>query len=276
MRRVLPFLLVSLLAGCASTPRYASDGGDYYYDDPAPDIVLVPDYFAYNAYYSALWPVYHGWWDPFYAPGFYYGVTFFPHYYSGWGKGWPYYAYSPWWSGHWDYYYDWTYWQHRYPGVYAHRYGSAQNEAIAAAQLTQRSYVARKVGSVAGLRDDHMPVARDAYYGAPRIDRGSLVDRAVSARRAPATRPHYGPPMERGGVPTPVYRNRVYRDRADAGRPIAMPIPRGEPARSFGDRRSDSRSSPAPRGVPPSTVVRDASMPAARESAPPSRSRNDR
>ena len=128
-------LLTASLGACATysdSYYYAADRGygDYYtsrYDDYYDDGYGYgyDAYFGYQSwpsYYSVLWPVYSRYSDPWYSPGFYYGVTYFPRTYFGWGLGyrnsWTYYhAYSPYRWSFYDNYYDW----HRYDYRYRHR-----------------------------------------------------------------------------------------------------------------------------------------------------------
>jgi hypothetical protein len=221
MKRLVVLALTavaSLLSGCATYDDYSYYGRDGYYDDRYDDRYYgrryyydewgnrvyideydvanrygshygsaawgYPDYVRYNFYYSALWPAYRHYYDPFWSPGFYYGVTFFPRTYFGTNVGWyswPYYqAYSPYRHSHADHYYDWAqYSRHRAAdrqrdrGGYLPRYGSARNEAQILARRT-------------GARDHD---ASPLYYGASGQP-GSIVDpelaRTSRARGQPA------------------------------------------------------------------------------------------
>ena len=122
-------LLAAGLSGCVTyPPEYyypgdAQGGSAYYYGERYDDgygydggYVEQPYGGGYSAgwpaYYSTLWPVYRNYYDPFWSPGFYYGVTWFPSTYFGIGIGgwdaWPYYtAYSPYRYAFWDNYYAW-------------------------------------------------------------------------------------------------------------------------------------------------------------------------
>lgn len=93
--------------------------GDYWYrSGPAYD--LAPPLYESVYYWQVLRPVYAWTWDPWYAPGWYYGVTYFPsprwtsHWYVGWYHRPSWHYYSPWrysWADNW---YDWYGWQRGY------------------------------------------------------------------------------------------------------------------------------------------------------------------
>src|SRR5258706_8906191 len=81
------------LAACAEQAPYryqdpylADDTryGDYQSDDGYEDLPS-PGYLRWPAYYSVLWPTYHAYYDPWYSPDFYYGVTYFPSTWFGLG-----------------------------------------------------------------------------------------------------------------------------------------------------------------------------------------------
>lgn len=144
-----------------SEPRYYSSGsyyspstarsGDYYYASPSYGSSYASSwYYDYPAYYSIFQPINSWWYDPFYYPSYYYGVTFYPrNYFSvSFGLGYPYYGHSygwsrsPWfYSGYYspyrygwvDSYYDWEPWYARYPSYRNHyptpRWGSSRREA---------------------------------------------------------------------------------------------------------------------------------------------------
>ena len=131
--------------------RYYRDGsyyappvsgrGDYYYR--APSYAGSAWYWDYPAYYSVFWPLYRSWYDPFFHPGYYYGVTYYPrNYFSiGFSRGWGWGGslslfYSPYRYSWVDNYYDWTPWHHhRHRHHTAPRYGSALNEAERLARM---------------------------------------------------------------------------------------------------------------------------------------------
>ena len=137
-------LLAACLSGCVTyPPEYyypgdAQGGSAYYYGERYEDgygydggYVEEPYGGGYSAgwpaYYSTLWPVYRNYYDPYWSPGFYYGVTWFPSTYFGIGIGgwdaWPYYTpYSPYPYAFWDNYYAW-YDPWYYGGYYGHGHG---------------------------------------------------------------------------------------------------------------------------------------------------------
>jgi hypothetical protein len=169
MKRFLAILLTIALSGCLTYDSYGyrDDGyyedryysGGRYYDDYAGydsgySYWDYPDYVYWSDYYSILWPVYRSYYDPFYTPGFYYGVTWYPRTYFGLGhhwNSWPYYhAYAPYRYSYWDGYYD--RWDRRggvgRRGTYGHNqssnhpylYGSARNEAEQLARRRGAAY----------------------------------------------------------------------------------------------------------------------------------------
>lgn len=161
--------LMLLLAGCATyETRYVYDDGyygdgyavrdgshyapargaygDYYVGQPTYRYVdtwyAYPSYLDWPAYYSVFWGFNRWYYDPFFYPGYYYGITYFPrHYHYGFSVGWSSHAYRPYryvpyspyrYAWH-DHYYDWSWWHARYPSHRDRherpRYGSARNEA---------------------------------------------------------------------------------------------------------------------------------------------------
>lgn len=167
MVRGLVVLGVMLLSGCVSTyeyygsgrydsrrvdyveaPRY-SDGsyyqppragyGDYYYGI---SVHSHPAWYDYPYYYSVFWPLQRSFVDPYWYPGYYYGVTYFPrNYFSigiSYGRPFGYLSYSPYRLSWVDSYYDWYPWYLRssYYRHYTPRYGSARNEAERLARLS--------------------------------------------------------------------------------------------------------------------------------------------
>jgi hypothetical protein len=118
--------------------------GDYYYGVAAPSYGYSYPLWVDNPYYYSLfWPLQRSFHDPFWHPGFYYGVTYFPRnyfsvslygghrsrYYSSFGS----FAYSPYRLAWVDHYYDWYPHYRHYPryvsGRYAPRFGNARHEA---------------------------------------------------------------------------------------------------------------------------------------------------
>lgn len=170
-------------AGRSDQPRfgnhlendYGSDDSAFaaadYYDEDA------PDYIAYPAYYGALWPVYYTYYDPFFEPYFYYGVTFFPRAYFTYAYGdYGFFPYSPFVLSFWDGYYNWNWWYLRYPwyaGYYpAHRFGSARNERVTLAYLQGSGHRGYPFGNRA-----HASAGLKA--GFPRSEHASMRTRAV-------------------------------------------------------------------------------------------------
>jgi hypothetical protein len=119
--------------------------GDYYYGVGA-SAYSYPLWVDNPYYYSLFWPLQRSFHDPFWHPGFYYGVTYFPRnyfsvslygghrsrYYGSFGT-FGSFAYSPYRLAWVDHYYDW-YPHHRYyprhvSGYYAPRFGNARHEA---------------------------------------------------------------------------------------------------------------------------------------------------
>jgi hypothetical protein len=254
--------------------RYRSSGsghGDYWYGS-TPGYYDAPSLYESTYYYRVLRPVYAWTWDPWYAPGWYYGVTYFPsrRYTSSWYVGWysrpRVHYYSPWrhsWADNWydwsggyygygGYGYGWGYsrrdhdrdrWRRSYVDGYRHtyrdqysspRFGSAYNEA---AWLSE----ARQPGA-----GDY---GRDAYRdGTATRDRGpgrgpDGYDGGRVQRWAPA--PGSGTV---GGTDQPRW--------TDGGRDYGSDAGRGEAERPTGggrwagddDRGSDWRDASAERG----------------------------
>lgn len=203
---------VLLLAGCVSTPSYRYYGERTYSDGYGGQVVAVesdryvgyaapaPVWYDYPAYYSVFWSLNRSYVDPYFHPGFYYGVTWFPrNYYSsiyrswhgpGWytsGFGRPFslhLAYSPYRYAWVDNYYDWYPWYSAYPRYtryYAPRYGNPRNETE---RLSQYSRAFRGDGlpgsdvsrlsafSRAAYSQARVDARREAYRGADYGSRG--------------------------------------------------------------------------------------------------------
>ncbi len=186
MRRVFCSLFAALaLAGCASTGYYREDGAaDYYYERDA--------YYS-GGYYAGYGASRYGFYDPFWTPGFYLGISSWP--YSGYGygyspyyAGWPYFGYAPWYDSWWGVgYNDWSWQRHQQALV---RDRNAAGEAAAVAGLRGRGGpdrygtalnpgAAQLAPEGAGSRRGIPGTARqadadriDPYYGTPRIRRG--------------------------------------------------------------------------------------------------------
>lgn len=162
MNRLVLVVLLLTLGGCATVyddgyGYYGGDRyGDYYYDDYAPPVASVSVGVGlggiwYDPYDSLFWGLRYSYFDPFWYPGFYYGVTYFPRYYYPYGHGWPYWyanwyrpwryhhPYSPYPGSYWDHYYAWHHHRPTRPGrsfrdsvravADSPRYGSSRNEA---------------------------------------------------------------------------------------------------------------------------------------------------
>lgn len=207
MKRLLALLFILALSGCATYDSYGYrddgyyddryySGGRYYYDDYAgySSYRDYPDYVYWSDYYSVLWPVYRGYYDPFYTPGFYYGVTWYPRTYFGlshYWNSWPYYhSYSPYRHSYWDGYYD--QWDRR-RGQVGHRvahgysatvdrpymYGSARNEAE---QLARRSGAAyQRSPGQPGVQYDPYAAQRTGLLGRDPVQ-GHYPDRGLQSR----------------------------------------------------------------------------------------------
>jgi hypothetical protein len=243
---LLPLLL--LLGGCVTYPTYSyrddgygrsvryvgddsyyasSDGyyGDYYYRDYGSSYgYYAPDYARYSAYYSLFWPVQRWYHDPYWHPGFYYGVTYFPRnyfsisFYNGfhgslgysWSnrRYWPYYGYNHWYSPYrysWaDSYYDWDRYRYHYRdnrngrGYYSRalntpRYGNARNQAerLAALEPARGDGIGAALGGRNAPRS--LPAARPDYAPADRRSRGADY-RSRSDARAPLATQGFGVP----------------------------------------------------------------------------------
>ncbi len=129
-------------------------GGDYYYGYDSGYGASSSWYVDYPFYYSLFWPLNYWYRDPYWYPGYHYGVTWFPRSYFSvsYGSYWPhrhytYLAYSPYRYSWVDNYYDTRPWHGRSRPRYDYdryyplpRYGSAHNEAerLAAVRRVQR------------------------------------------------------------------------------------------------------------------------------------------
>lgn len=258
MKRVLALVFTVLLSGCLTydsygyrddgyyEDRYYSGGRTYYdgyYSGYGSDYAYwnhYPDYVYGSAYYSVLWPIYRGYYDPFYTPGFYYGITWYPYTYFGLGHSWyswPYYhAYSPYRYSYWDGYYD--RWDRRRAEVSGrvrrgqsatvsnpYLYGSARNEAE---RLAYQSGVGRKQR---GLEQPGVHYDPFAAQRSSSLSRGLARSEATSRSQMPARYQGGG----RGELPSraPLQRSsEPYRARID------RPVRSSEPARAQQPQRS--------------------------------------
>ncbi len=187
MRRILCSLLAAAtLAGCASTGYYHQDGAaDYYYERDR----------SYSGYYAgySTGPGYYGFYDPYWGPGFRYGLTSWPYLGYGFGygsyySGWPYFGYSPWYDSWWGVgYNDWS-WHRHQQTLARERDRRVDREAAAIAGLNSRRGTGDGafVGSTRGARvapgvessrgfDTGRQLRTesvDPYYVVPRVRRG--------------------------------------------------------------------------------------------------------
>jgi hypothetical protein len=190
--------------GSYYSPSYAGSG-DYYYGRSYD--TWSTWYLDYPAYYSVFWPLHRSWYDPYWYPNYYYGVTYFPRNYlsfsigSQWGS--PYrssWYYSPYRYSWADNYYDWRPWYGYHSRYSRHdrdhrptpRYGSARNEAERLSRIADGRYEAspRRVGG------------RD-YGGGTAFDRyGATRDGSRDADYRGRTAPRQMPDTGAFGVPT--------------------------------------------------------------------------
>jgi len=212
--------LASLLAGCVSysgyDDRYYADQGyeepvyvggssyyspahagrgDYYYQDYG----YSSAYIDYPYYYSLFHPLNRWSVDPYWYPGFYYGVTYYPRsYFSfsferpfryGYGYagyrpyGWLSFSYSPYRYGWADSYYDWHSYSYRAPRHHvqysAPRYGNARNEAD---WLSRRSDFANRGYRNDDSRRDSRGLPRTQGYSDGASRRGDAFEARQAAR----------------------------------------------------------------------------------------------
>ncbi len=255
--------------GSYYSPSYA-DRGDYYY---SPGYSSYPSYFDYPAYYSVFWPLHRSWYDPFYYPNYYYGVTFYPRNYLsigfGGSYGWPRYSswyYSPYRYSWVDNYYDWRPWyghsHHR--DRYSPRFGSARNEAERLSRVSDRDYYGRGGGYRGdGYRNDRRDDrVSDAVRRTPYGTYGTTRDPSRDADYGSASSPRRDTGMRGFGVPTDagdVRRTGQY----DTSTNRQLPRERGfgVPVEGRGDVRRDAQME---QGVP---IGRSADYGAAREAS---------
>ena len=246
-------------SGTYYSPSYG-DRGDYYYRQPQSSYYGYDDYpswyWDYPSYYSLFWPMYRSWYDPYWHPHFYYGVTYYPRNYfsisfhSGWG--WPRYGhqyYSPYRYSWVDNYYDWRPWygSHYYYGRHsryyspAPRYGSARNEAERLSRLSDFS------GYGAQADGRYGPARRETAFGTYGTTRSGARGADYTGRPAP----RQDPGVRGFGVQGDGYRSDVRRN-ASYGPSRQDP---GVGGFGTGSDRGDSRGadygSPRSRAQPP-------------------------
>lgn len=325
-----------MLSGCVTTEYVYRDryydghaidgryvGDDRYYDDGSyyqprragyGDYYYAPDYWSwydYPAYSSVFWGLNRSWHDPYWYPGYYYGVTFFPRNYLGFGLsyGWPRYSswyYSPYRYSWVDNYYDWRPWyggrnHHRH---YSPRYGSARNEAERLSRRADEGWGYGRTAGAGGMmrggaRDPGMSTAvrrtpygtygttrnpsRDADYGDTRDVRRQAYEQGLALPGNARQAPDY----DRGG-----YSRGDVREESDARRELRVmrqqreyPVQRAyvpdqryeAPARAYGGGRGyDAGERSAPVFQAPPQASYPAPEPAYREPAPRFEARESR
>lgn len=264
-----------LLAGCVSTPSYRYYGERTYSDGYGGEVVAVqrdryvgyatpaPVWYDYPAYYSVFWSINRSYVDPYFYPGFYYGVTWFPrNYYSviyrSWhGPGWyggyvrpwhGYLAYSPYRYAWVDNYYDWYPWYSAYPRYtryYPPRYGNARNETE---RLSQYSRAFRGDGLPAGDLNRYSAFSRAAYSQA-----------RVDARRDAYRGADYGSRGDRGRADPGVsgFRQDANTRRPDSSRRTSTPTRQDPDVSGFrGPDYGGSQRALPPRSAPGQSTSR--------------------
>jgi hypothetical protein len=240
MKRWLGLLLLTAVSGCTTyegygyrddgyyddryydgpgyyrgSPRsdYAADGYRYGYDSYGYDgFGGYPDYVLWSGYYSVLWPVYRGYYDPFYSPGYFYGVSWYPRSYFGLhysAYAWPYYQpYAPYRYSYQDAYFD--HWGQRRGDAYdrrdqhgnidpsRYRFGSARNEA----ERLANDQASRRLPGAARPGAQFQPYAarRQLTPSVPGFDTRPADLRQRPAQRERGFAPGFGSP-QRGDQP---------------------------------------------------------------------------
>ncbi len=242
MKRLSLLLLIIALSGCATVSEnrygYVDDPrhGGYYYDrEPVRSQVYLGAGW-YNPYDVMFWGLRYSYFDPFWYPGFYYGVTYFPRYYypfgpwgswyAGWYHPWRYHhPYSPYWGSYWDHYYAGHWHRPRPPRDPGHR----------------------PVGRF-GVVDDGVPRFGSARNAAERAASGITGPRGGHAMPAPPQRV-----MTRGGWQSARGEAGSVRSMPER-RPMAPPARSSRPVMPSSSPGGGMRSTPAPsrgsRGVP--------------------------
>lgn len=218
MKRLLVLLFVLLLSGCASYGSYRHvdrhGAGDYYYDLGHAGYTYYGypydvAYRYYPYYYSLFWGFRPYYYDPFFAPGFHYGVTWFPRTWFSFSLGgfhdWGYYhAYSPWRHSFWDNYYTWYQTPRRVRHgrvgqAHTGHFGSARNEAERVANLNRQTRGGLQTTSrVEGSRTPTLgargpvtatPAFRTRAAQSPRAQQSGVATERFPAERGSTIRP---------------------------------------------------------------------------------------
>ncbi|HET6603734.1 MAG TPA: hypothetical protein VFG21_05890 [Xanthomonadaceae bacterium] len=246
--------------------------GDYWYGEPD---YRYSGYLHWPAYYSVYWPMNRWFYDPYWYPGYYYGVTFFPRNYLSLGisYGWPrhggYFAYSPYRYGWTDWYYDWYPYYAYNPRYRDHyrlpRHGSARHEAERLAHLSGATRFGERVAKreAAGLLAPARAQQRGAARG-PGRDGGAVPARDIrrDARALPGREAGTARTLpQRGGE----------RRAVDDTMPARSPPAIGESRRVYPQRdgrEQDLRRTLREEGVPLRTRTRTVTIPARTEASP--------
>jgi hypothetical protein len=261
MRRIVCSLLaVAALSGCATTGYYQDGAADYYYERDR----------SYTGYYSGYssGPGYYGFYDPYWGPGFSYGLTSWPYFAHGYGSyysGWPYFGYSPWYDSWWGVgYNDWT-WHRHQQALARERSRGAGNEAAAVAAMNgrdpafgpNRSARMTREGAPGPGRSRDFDAGRqlrtesvDPYYGVPRIRRGESLPQRETATLGSREMPQ---------------RDRTMRSSAGIPSRDERPIRTGP---AFDEGRMNTQRAPAPVRAAPSAPMRSFTPAPAMERAP--------
>ncbi len=278
-RLMLLMAVLLFSAGCATyETRYVYEDG-YYADDAAyvdrgdsrygdyyvgqrdyryVDSYYYPAYLEWPAYHSLFWGFNRWYHDPFFYPGYYYGVTYFPRNYLSFtarrglfafGVGHGYFPYSPYLFAWHDSYYDWSYWHHHYPSHRQHhrgpRYGSARNEAerLAWRNQTGDARVLRQAASDSTRTDDR----RRADYGNRVPARDESRVRGAGARPQQSVRSAESLP-QRGSITSGRTGRPVNERPSDRSRAVAQP--------AMQERKPSSERKPLQRAAPEHRVYR--------------------
>ena len=285
LRWIVACCAALLLSGCVTYPTYTYDDGREvrYVDDETyyvgagngyGDYYASEDPWRHSAYYSVFWPIHRLYWDSYWYPGFYYGITYFPrdYFHIGWGSGWhPYSGYWHWYAPYrysWtDNYYawDWHRGRHSVATTSAPRFGHARNEAERLNWYAQGSSAPRasRNGISSGAAEQRdaaagnvRPSRAASYGGYSPIDRNTArpvqsngfstpparVASPASVISRPATR-EAAPQQRSTYLPAPVTRSRVGSDTR--ARPAeSFDLPQAAPRRTSPGRSAQMERSP--------------------------------